>query len=78
MAALLRKGAGKRGAEEIADAIDGVGASLAARADDPHQLAAQHFDNLLFGEEHPDGWVLTEELVMAISRRCVRMPVSVR
>ena len=122
-AAMLRNGAGKRGAEEIADAIDGVGgsleasagmestmvtcsvlvknaalclnllsdmllrptfpaeeiseirdqmlASLAARADDPHQLAAQHFDNLLFGEEHPDGWVLTEERVMAISRDSV-------
>jgi zinc protease len=120
VAAMLRKGAGKRGAEEIADAIDGVGgaleasagmessmvtcsvlvkdaalclsllsdmllhptfppeemaeirdqmlASLAARADDPHQLAAAHFDNLLFGDEHPDGWVLTEEQVISISR----------
>ncbi|MEO5768554.1 MAG: pitrilysin family protein [Polyangia bacterium] len=123
VAAMLRNGAGKRGAEEIADAIDGVGgsleaaagmessmvtcsvlvknaalclnlladmllrptfppeemaeirdqmlASLAARADDPHQLAAAHFDNLLFGEEHPDGWVLTEEQVKAISRESV-------
>ncbi|MEP6654161.1 MAG: hypothetical protein ABJA82_12430, partial [Myxococcales bacterium] len=32
VAAMLRKGAGKRGAEEIADAIDGVGGGLEAAA----------------------------------------------
>ncbi len=121
VAAMLRKGTRKRGAEAIADAIDGVGgvleassgmenstvtcsvlakdaalclellaeivltptfpegemaeirdqmlASLAARVDDPHQLAAEHFDNLLFGEDHPDGWVLSDEHVRAITRQ---------
>jgi zinc protease len=120
VAAMLRKGTRKRGAEAIADAVDGVGggldaaaamehstatcsvlakdaalcldllaemlltptfpegemaeirdqilASLAARTDDPHQLAAEHFDNLFFGEGHPDGWVLSDEHVRAITR----------
>ncbi|MBC8131980.1 MAG: insulinase family protein [Deltaproteobacteria bacterium] len=120
VAAMLRKGTRKRGADAIADAIDGVGgsldaaagmestmvtcsvlvkhaalcldllaemlvrptfpidemaeirdqilASLAARTDDPHQLAAEHFDNLLFGDDHPDGWVLSEEHVVGITR----------
>jgi zinc protease len=43
-------------------------ASLAGRDDDPHQLAGEHFDNLLFGEGHPDGWVLTPEHVHGITR----------
>ena len=33
--------------------------SIAARYDNPHALANAHFDNLLFGEKHPEGWVLT-------------------
>ncbi len=119
-AAMLRKGTQKRSADQIADAIDGVGgslgadagmessvascsvlakdaalcldllaelllrptfpeaempevrdqmlAALAARVDDPHQLAAEHFDNLLFGDEHPDGRVLADEHVRVITR----------
>jgi len=119
-AGMLRHGAGKRSAEQIADTIDGVGgsleagsdaestlvtcsvlatradtclslladvllrptfpakempqirdqilAALAQRDDDPHLLAAEHFDNLLFGDGHPDGWVLTPEHVQAITR----------
>ena len=119
-AAMLRHGAGKRSAEQIAEAIDAVGgaldaaagaesssvtcsvlaehvdtclalladvllrptfptaemgeirdqllASLGGRDDDPHQLAAEHLDNLLFGEAHPDGWVLMPEHVNQIKR----------
>lgn len=119
-AGMLRHGAGKRSAEQVADTIDAVGgvldaasdaestvvscsalasradtclsllgdvllrptfperemgeirdqmlASLAGREDDPHLLAAEHFDNLLFGEAHPDGWVLTPEHVRGITR----------
>lgn len=120
-AAMLRHGAGKRSAEQIATTIDSVGgaleaaagaestvvacsalaasadtclsllgdillrptfpaaemaqirdqmlAALGGRDDDPHQLAAEHFDNLLFGEAHPDGWVLMPAHVKAISRQ---------
>ena len=119
-AGMLRHGAGRRTAEQIADTIDAVGgaldaasdaestvvscsalasradtcltlladvllrptfpesemgqirdqvlASLAGREDDPHLLAAEHFDNLLFGEAHPEGWVLTPEHVRGITR----------
>ena len=41
---------------------------VAARFDNPHELANAHFDNLLFGEKHPDGWVLTAEDVRKITR----------
>ncbi|MES1205054.1 MAG: pitrilysin family protein, partial [Pseudomonadota bacterium] len=120
-AAMLRKGTGRRTADQIAEAIDNVGGSLdaganmesstvtcsvlakdtalcldllaeltlrptfpdgempeirdqllagiAARADDPHQLAAEHLGNLLFGEGHPDGWVLTEDDVRRVTRQ---------
>jgi len=54
--------------KEMAEVRDQMLASLAQRADDPHLLAAEHFDNLLFGEGHPDGWVLTPEHVNAITR----------
>jgi zinc protease len=43
-------------------------ASLAARFDNPHELAGEHFDNLLFGENNPRGWVLTREDVQKITR----------
>lgn len=54
--------------KEMAEVRDQILAALAQRADDPHLLAAEHFDNLLFGEAHPDGWVLTPEHVRAITR----------
>jgi len=54
--------------KEIGEVRDQMLASLAQRADDPHLLAAEHFDNLLFGEGHPDGWVLTPEHVRGITR----------
>jgi len=54
--------------KEMAEVRDQMLASLAQRADDPHLLAAEHFDNLLFGEAHPDGWELTPEHVRSITR----------
>ena len=56
---------------EMAEIRDQILASLAARIDDPHQLAAEHFDNLLFGEGHPDGWVLSDDHVLAITREAL-------
>jgi len=53
---------------EMEEIRDQILAALASRTDDPHQLAAEHFDNLLFGEDHPDGWVLAEDHVRAIKR----------
>ncbi len=55
-------------ADEMPEIRDQMLAALAARIDDPHQLAAEHFDNLLFGEEHPDGWMLSDEHVTRITR----------
>ena len=43
-------------------------AAIAARFDNPHELANTHFANLMFGEQHPDGWVLTAEDVRKITR----------
>ena len=55
-------------AAEMAEIRDQLLAALGGRDDDPHQLAAEHFDNLLFGEGHPDGWVLMPEHVNRITR----------
>jgi zinc protease len=46
-------------------------AAIASRFDDPHLLAAEHFNNLLFGDDHPDGWELTAEKVRAITRQAL-------
>jgi zinc protease len=119
-AAMLRRGAGKRSADDISRAIDAVGgavdaeagmehtqvgcsvlsrdtnlcidllsdmllrpsfpekemqevrdemqASLAGRFDNPRELASEHFENILFGEKNPRGWVLTPEDVAKIKR----------
>lgn len=53
---------------EIPEVRDQLLAALASRYDDPHRLAAEHFDNLLFGESHPDGWVLNPRDVEALRR----------
>ena len=52
----------------MAEVRDQMLASLSALYDNPYELASQHFDNLLFGEKHPDGWVLTPEDVRKIMR----------
>ena len=52
----------------MGDVRDQMLAAIAARYDSPGELASEHFDNLLFGENHPDGWVLTPEDVSKIDR----------
>ena len=44
---------------EMADVRDQMLASVAARYDNPHALAAAHLDAQIFGDKHPEGWVLT-------------------
>jgi zinc protease len=53
---------------EMADVRDQMLAALNGRYDNPGELAAAHFDNLLFGEKHPDGWILAPEDVQKITR----------
>jgi zinc protease len=53
---------------EMAEVRDQLLASLNNRYDSPGQLASEHFDNLVFGEKHPDGWVLMPEDVQKITR----------
>jgi zinc protease len=53
---------------EMADVRDQMLAGLASRYDSPSELANEHFDNQLFGEQHPDGWILTPAQVKRIGR----------
>ncbi len=53
---------------EMADVRDQMLAALASRYDNPYELATAHFDNQLFGDKHPDGWVLTPAEVAKIGR----------
>jgi zinc protease len=53
---------------EMGEVRDEMLAAVAGRFDNPHELANAHFDNLLYGEKHPDGWVLTPEDVRRITR----------
>jgi zinc protease len=53
---------------EMGEVRDEMLAALAARFDNPHELANAHFENLLFGEHHPDGWILAPEDVQKITR----------
>ncbi|HVR61588.1 MAG TPA: pitrilysin family protein [Polyangia bacterium] len=53
---------------EIPEVRDQILAALNSRYDNPFELASAHFDNLLFGEKHPDGWVLTPDDVNKIDR----------
>jgi zinc protease len=54
--------------QEMAEVRDQTLAALGARYDNPGELASEHFDNLLFGERHPEGWVLMPEDVQKITR----------
>jgi zinc protease len=54
--------------KEMGEVRDQLLAALAARFDNPHELASEHFDNLLFGEKNPRGWVLGPEDVQKITR----------
>ena len=53
---------------EMGEVRDEMLAAIAARFDNPHALANAHFENLLFGEKHPDGWILAAEDVRKITR----------
>jgi zinc protease len=53
---------------EMGEVRDEMLAAVAALFDNPHQLANAHFANLLFGEQHPEGWVLTAADVRKITR----------
>jgi zinc protease len=53
---------------EMGDVRDQMLAAVASRFDNPYELASAHFDNELFGESHPNGWVLTAEDVRKIDR----------
>jgi zinc protease len=54
--------------KEMPEVRDQLLAAVNGVYDNPSELAGEHFDNLLFGEKHPDGWVLTPEDVQKISR----------
>jgi len=43
-------------------------AGIAARVDNPGALAEAHFDNQLYGEKNPQGWVLEAEDVPKLTR----------
>jgi zinc protease len=43
-------------------------AGIASRFDNPYELAEAHFDNQLYGEKNPHGWVLEAEDVKKITR----------
>ena len=53
---------------EMGDVRDQMLAAVASRYDNPNDLAAAHFDNQLFGDNHPNGWVLTADDVRKIDR----------
>ncbi len=58
-----------------ADAVDAARLELAqaasARRQDPSQLAALHFQNLLWGDEHVRGWAASQRTVDSITRKDV-------
>ena len=53
---------------EMAEVRDETLAELAARLDDPHQIAGEAFDHMVFGDQHPDGWVQTPADVKRLTR----------
>jgi zinc protease len=53
---------------EMADVRDQMLAQVASRYDSPYELAAAHLDAQLFGDKHPEGWVMTAADVKRIDR----------
>jgi zinc protease len=53
---------------EMAEVREQVLAGLASRFDNPYELAQAHFENQLFGEKNPRGWVLEPEDAQKITR----------
>jgi zinc protease len=54
--------------DEMGEVRDQMLAAVAARFDNPHELAMAHFADLLFGDKNPEGWVLTAEDVKKVTR----------
>jgi len=54
--------------KEMAEVREQMLAGLAARFDSPGELAEAHFDNQLYGEKNPHGWVLEPEDVQKVTR----------
>jgi zinc protease len=55
-------------AEEMGEVRDALLGVIKQRYDDPHALAGAHFDNLVFGDDHPDGWVAMPEDIVRVTR----------
>jgi zinc protease len=53
---------------EMGEVREQMLAALASRFDNPFELAETHFDNQLYGEKNPHGWVLEPEDVQKITR----------
>jgi zinc protease len=53
---------------EMPEIRDQMLAALAARADDPHELASEQLDSMIFGPDHPAGWFLLPRHVQKLSR----------
>lgn len=53
---------------EMGEVRDEMLAAIAARFDNPHELSNAHFENQLFGEQHPEGWVMTADDARKITR----------
>jgi zinc protease len=57
---------------EMPEIRDQMLASLAARADDPHELASEQLDSMIFGPDHPAGWFLLPRHVQKLTRDDLR------
>jgi zinc protease len=55
-------------ATELGPVKDQIIAALEQRRDQPGDLADDHFESLVYGDDHPDGWVLTPADVSRIKR----------
>ncbi len=55
--------------DEMARVRDQIKLALLQRRDDAAQLAAAHFDNLLWGDDHPRGWPTSLATVSSITRK---------
>jgi zinc protease len=54
--------------QEMGEVRDALLGSIKQRYDDPHLLAEAHFDNLLYGDDHPEGWVPMPEDIQRLTR----------
>jgi zinc protease len=54
--------------DEMGEIRDQMLGGIRQRYDDPGSLAQAHFENLVFGDQHPDGWALMPDDVQRIKR----------